>query len=611
MKNVLSHIGAPATLFLCAVLPIQAQEPARAHISFSLHSTPKASPPPAPKAAVAPKPAPKAAVAPPKTPPTATPKQAVPPAGTKPLAKGSVVTPAPTVTNTHTGPSAPKTKVAPTGPGTGPSAIGPNAKVGPSGTGTTTATNKNYSFGQRGPRPGETKITTRSGDEIYRGRNGQPTYIRARGYDIHRGPGGQTTFIRQRQGNVYVVSNSHGYGYVQRPYYYHGAEFYHRAYYVNGVAYGRYYRPYYWGGVPVAVYAPGYYYPRAFYGWAYYPWAAPVSYAWGWYGSPWYGYYGGWFTPYPVYTGPTMWLTDYLEAQTLQAAYQANAPEPSNIQANNFAATPLTPDVKLQIGDEVHRQLALEAAEAQAQTGDAQEAPDPGSSGIARMLSDNTGHIFVVSAALTVLSTAGDCSVTEGDVLRLSPGTPNDASVADLVVLANKGQDCPRGATVMVGIADLQEMQNHMRETIDQGLVDLQREQGKNGIPAAPAAALAPPVQAAFAAIAPPPDPNLQAELSQEAKDGTQAEKEVLAEAGNYTGPGGPNPGPDLGESGVVPDRHASGTPTKELSMGMTLVEVEALFGPPKNMAVLGTKKIYVYDIFKITFINDEVTDIQ
>ncbi|MGA7408869.1 MAG: hypothetical protein WBW33_00195, partial [Bryobacteraceae bacterium] len=269
------------------------------------------------------------------------------------------------------------------------------------------------------------------------------------------------------------------------------------------------------------------------------------------------------------------------------------------------------PDVKLQIGDEVHRQLALEAAEAQA--GDAQEAPDPGSAGIARMLSDNTARIFVVSAALTVLSTAGDCSLTEGDVLRLNPGTPNDAPVADLVVLAKKGQDCPRGATVTVGIADLQEMQNHMRETIDQGLVDLQREQGKDGIPAAPAAALAPPVQTAFAAIAPPPDPNLQAELSQEAKDGTQTEKEVLAEAGDYTGPGGPNVGPDLGESGVVPDLNAAPTPTptKEVSMGMSLAEVEALFGPPKNKAVLGTKKIYVYDIFKITFINDEVADIQ
>ncbi|MGA7414305.1 MAG: hypothetical protein WBW33_27800, partial [Bryobacteraceae bacterium] len=82
------------------------------------------------------------------------------------------MTSGPAVPNTHPGPSAPNAKVGPIGSGAGPSAIGPTAKVGPTGTATTTATNKNYSFGQRGPRPGETKITTRSGDEIYRGRNG-------------------------------------------------------------------------------------------------------------------------------------------------------------------------------------------------------------------------------------------------------------------------------------------------------------------------------------------------------------------------------------------------------------------------------------------------------
>ena len=52
-------------------------------------------------------------------------------------------------------------------------------------------------------------------------------------------------------------------------------------------------------------------------------------------------------------------------------------------------------------------------------------------------------------------------------------------------------------------------------------------------------------------------------------------------------------------------------TQTKELSLGMTTADVEGLLGQPRSKAVVGTKKIYVYDSYKITFINDKVTDIK
>ena len=65
------------------------------------------------------------------------------------------------------------------------------------------------------------------------------------------------------------------------------------------------------------------------------------------------------------------------------------------------------------------------------------------------------------------------------------PGQSNGA-VANVVVLASKGQDCPKGATVTVQLQDLQEMQNHMRETIDQGLQTLQSRQGQGGLPPLP-----------------------------------------------------------------------------------------------------------------------------
>ena len=53
-------------------------------------------------------------------------------------------------------------------------------------------------------------------------------------------------------------------------------------------------------GMYLNVYAPGLYYSPCFYGWAYNPWAMPIAFGWGWGGSPWFGYYGYYFAPYPI-----------------------------------------------------------------------------------------------------------------------------------------------------------------------------------------------------------------------------------------------------------------------------------------------------------------------
>ncbi len=129
-------------------------------------------------------------------------------------------------------------------------------------------------------------------------------------------------------------------------------------------------------------------------------------------------------------------------------------------------------------------------------------------------------------------SSAGECWLSEGDVLRLNPGPRPDPSSANLVVLASEGQNyCRTGSTVTLGIADLQDMQNHMRETIDQGLGELQKRQGLNGIPAALPSAIAQPVEAGFAALAPPPDPNAPAELSAQAGEAERAEQQALTQS--------------------------------------------------------------------------------
>jgi hypothetical protein len=414
--------------------------------------------------------------------------------------------------------------------------------------------------------------------------------VRARDMNIHYGPARSRTIVRERLDHSVVVSNRYGHGYIERPYRYRNAAFVRRTYYMNGVAYSRIYQPYRLGGVPLYVYAPGYYYPAPLYSWAYQPWGVPVAYGWGWAGQPWYGYYGGYFTPYPVYTSASLWLTDYTLAQTLQAAYAERAAELANDQTYS---APLPPEVKQQIADEVNRQIALESSEA---ASGSQAAPDPGSSGIERMLADGKSHAFVVSSQMYLQSSVGECYVTEGDVLGLMGGAQPDLSNANLIVLARKGNSCPKGSTVRVGIADLQDMQNHMRETIDQGLGELQKLQGQNGIPPAPAGAAQPPEPTVYAEIAPPPDPNVATELNTQNKEADQALQETFSQSAG----GGANTEPV--------DRSVS---KQRVAQGQTINEVLAIAGEPVDTYDSGAEKTYVFSNMIVTFTGGRVSKIQ
>ncbi len=148
-------------------------------------------------------------------------------------------------------------------------------------------------------------------------------------------------------------------------------------------------------------------------------------------------------------------------------------------------------------------------------------------------------HVFVAGGSLDVVdaSSGQECALSDGDALQLQAPPAPDATAANLVVLASKGgPECAKSSSVTVQLTDLQEMQNHMRETIDQGLQDLQAKQGKGGLPAAPASAQAQPATAQYAAAAPPPDPNVGTEIAQVDQQSDQAEKDVTAEAAQDTG---------------------------------------------------------------------------
>jgi hypothetical protein len=383
-----------------------------------------------------------------------------------------------------------------------------------------------------------------------------------------------------------------GRGYVQHPYMYHGHEYARRSYYHDGRYYHAYYGRYYYHGMYMNPYFPSYYYGAAFYGWAYNPWVNPVAYGWGWGGNPWYGYYGAYFTPYPVYAGPSFWLTDYLIAQSLQAAYVANAAAMAN-------PAPLSPDVKQLISDEVKQQIALENTEAAAAKPNTE--PDAASSSIQRLLTDGKAHVFVAGTDLDVTDAGGnECALSEGDAIQLRGAVAPDAQAANLAVLASKGgRECPKGDVVSVALQDLQDMQNHMRETIDAGMQELQKKQGQGGLPAAPAAAKAAPVESPMAALAPPPPPDSEvaAEINQQSQAADQAEKEATSD----TAASGPGP-------------NAASAPAAEpvsVDVGQTIDQVTAALGTPLKIVNLGAKKIYVYKDMKVTFNNGKVSDVQ
>ncbi len=377
-------------------------------------------------------------------------------------------------------------------------------------------------------------------------RNGKVQSIQANGMAINRSIRGVRTITTERNGHTLVSMAPHQ-GYLQRPYLSrNGTTYVQRTYVVNSVTYTSVYRTTYYGGVAYYCYVPAYYYHPVFYGWVYNPWPAPVYWGWGWAGAPWYGYYGYYFAPYPVYPTASLWLTDYLLAANLQAAYQAQAdanaaaaraqasaaaaqaaadnnPPAAQFQPSGAdgGATQLSPEVKQMIADEVSRQLAAEQAAAQQPSHQLVASSDnevPAALAPAQ-------HVFVVASNLDVNADGQECALTAGDVLYRIGDTPDAGNNVTVSVSSSKKADCAAGKTVLVSVQDLQEMHNHFREQIDSGLKTLAANQGK-GLPAAPdtrtSAGEVPP---------PPPDVDVASELQDQQLQADQTEKEVQRQA--------------------------------------------------------------------------------
>lgn len=377
--------------------------------------------------------------------------------------------------------------------------------------------------------------------------NGQIRSINRNGMHIDHGLNGSRR-IESTHNGARIVTTGRNSGYVQRAYVTrNGRTYVSRTVVVNHVTYTRVYRSYsYHGYCCYYGYHPAFYYHPAYYGWAYNPWAAPVYYGWGWGGAPWYGYYGGYFAPYPVYPSAAFWLTDYLIASSLQAAYQAHAAAANaaadNATADNAATdqaqagndapaanatVTLSPEVKEAIAEEVKAQLAAEQNSASQPAANGQQAqPSPTAEEVPPAL-DPARRTFVVASDLAVTTSEGEeCQLTEGDVITRITDTPDDDRKVTVSVSASKKADCAPGKQVAVAVDDLQEMHNHFQEQLDNGMKELSSKQGTGGLPKAPdtntVASDVPP---------PPPDADAEKTLQDQQASADQVESQVVKEA--------------------------------------------------------------------------------
>jgi len=412
-------------------------------------------------------------------------------------------------------PGAPRVKKQdePSGPGGaapgGPRAAKPPAATVHNANGSTTKPGPNGSSTTYGKNGKLASLTTASGAKANYNSAGKVISIHTPVTDknpmhsgemtITKGAHNQRTIATTRKdGSRLVTTGSHR-GFVEHSFVRNGHTYMRRTYVVNGRSYAAVYRGYPYRGVVYYEYVPAYYYDPSYYGWVYDPWGAPVAYAWGWGGAPWLGYYGAYFSPYPAYAEGSLWLTDYILTENLQAAYQAQidanggtAPPSDSADQTRITggapaaqtATVMTPEVKQAIYEEVKAQITAEKADA---SGGAQTAA-PGDRVPAAL--DPNHRTFIVSAHLQEQLDGGEtCTLSAGDVLARVGNAPDANQNVKVLVTSSQNGDCQSGAQVAVSVQDLQDMHNDFAAKIDAGLQKLADTQGRNGIPSAPAAA--------------------------------------------------------------------------------------------------------------------------
>ena len=274
-------------------------------------------------------------------------------------------------------------------------------------------------------------------------------------------------------------------------------------------------------------FVPAVRYPAVYYSWALAAWPRPVTYTWGWQVQPWYPMYGSLLTPYPVYTSPDLWMTDYIIGQSMQTAYQAQtiapasepgphgtsavpapdssvavpaaqpsdaarAPQPSDAppapQSSDTPSAPvalppaITPQVKAQLNAQIKVQLQeQQAAAAMPVTLTTQSTPPA--------LRPN--HVFFqVVQPLDVPSgsTNGHCSLSASDYVKRTGGMSSDDWMIPVVVELSRPSDCPEGLRTRIGLNDLNAMENEQEAQVMEAMQAASKSMGPDGPPSGPGA---------------------------------------------------------------------------------------------------------------------------
>jgi hypothetical protein len=278
-------------------------------------------------------------------------------------------------------------------------------------------------------------------------------------------------------------------------------------------------------------FVPAVRYPAVYYAWALAAWPRPVVYTWGWQVQPWYPMYGALFTPYPVYTSPDLWMTDYIIAQSMQTAYQAQsappaseplpqgaiaapapdpgvgepapdpsvgappaqpsaaapapqpsdappAPQPSHAPSAPAALPPaITPEVKAQLNSQIKVRLQEQQAAAATPAVLTTQSTPPAL---------RPTHVFfqVVQPLDVPTGTANRyCTLSPSDYIKRTGGMSSDDWKIPVVVELSGPSDCPKGLRTQIGLNDLNAMENEQEAQVMEAMQAASKSMGPNGPP--------------------------------------------------------------------------------------------------------------------------------
>ena len=121
--------------------------------------------------------------------------------------------------------------------------------------------------------------------------------------------------------------------------------------------------------------------------------------------------------------------------------------------------------------------------------------------------------------------------MSQGDVITRLTDTPDGDNMVNASVSASKNGECGAGQTVAVKVDDLQEMQNHFAEQLNNGLGEMAKKQGTGGMPKSPDPSTKP-----SDVPPPPPDTSAGKVLQDQEQSADQTEAQVKQEAGSSGG---------------------------------------------------------------------------